>query len=126
MLAGMVGLAAGLVAAYVRPIWMRLSIMILYAVLMTTNVATPGAFIRDAAFRLFVISVLWLGVKRVVRFNVMGYFLLAVMIALVPGAIELIEQPNPSFHANGYAVVAFAAVMLAWPLMRWQRRAAAV
>jgi hypothetical protein len=126
LLAGMVGLAAGLVAAYVRPIWMRLSIMIFYAVLMATNVATPGAFIRDAAFHLFVISVLWLGVKRIVRFNVMGYFLLAAMVALVPGAIELIEQPSPFFHANGYAVVAFAVVILAWPLMCWQRRAASV
>ena len=59
---------------------------------------------------------------HIVRFNVMGYFLLAAMIALVPGAVELLEQPNPYFRANGYAVVAFALAMLAWPLMRWQRR----
>jgi hypothetical protein len=54
---------------------------------------------------------------------VMGYFLLAAMIALVSGAVELLEQPNPFFRANGYAVVAFAVAMLAFPLIRWQSRA---
>ena len=43
------------------------------------------------------------------------------MLVLVPSAIELLEQPNPYLHANGYAVLAFALAILAWPLMRWQR-----
>src|SRR5258708_2973893 len=49
---GFLGVVAGLIAAYVRPAWMRAAIMILYAALMATNVATPGAFFRDAAFHL--------------------------------------------------------------------------
>ena len=65
------------------------------------------------------LSALWFGVTHIVRFNVMGYFLLAAMMALVPGAIDLLEQPNPYFHANGYAVIAFALAMLAWPLIYW-------
>jgi hypothetical protein len=56
-----------------------------------------------------------------VRFNVLGYFLLAAMLSLIPSAIELLQQPNPYFHANGYAVVACAVAILAWPLMRWKR-----
>ncbi len=120
---GLLGLAAGLVAAYVRPAWMRAALMILYAALMATNVATPGAFFREAAFQLVVVAALWFGVTHIARFNVLGYFLLAAMIALVPTAIELLEQPNPYLHANGYAVLAFALAILAWPLMRWQRSA---
>ena len=76
-----------------------------------------GAFFRDAAFHLSWLSCLWFGVTRIVRFNVMGYFLLAAMVALVPGAVELLEQPNAYFHVNGYAVLAFALAMLAWPLI---------
>ncbi len=124
--AGIVGLAAGLIAIYVRPVWMRAGILILYAVLMTTNVATAGGFLRDAAFHLFMGAVFWLGVTRLVRFNVMGYFLLAAITALVPSALDLIEQPNPYFHANGYAVVACAIAVIAWPLIHWQRRAGTV
>ena len=120
---GLLGLAAGLIATYVRPAWMRAGLMIFYAVLMATNVATPGAFFREAAFHLVAVAALWYGVTHIARFNVLGYFLLAAMIALVPGAIELLEQPNPYLHANGYAVIAFAIAILAWPLVRWQRGA---
>src|SRR6202049_2631496 len=100
---------------------MRAALMILYAALMATNVATPGALLREAAFQLVLVASLWYGVTHIARFNVLGYFLLAAMVALVPGAIELLEQPNPYLHANGYAVLAFVLAILAWPLMRWQR-----
>jgi hypothetical protein len=117
---GFLGLAAGLIARYVRPAWMRAALMILYAALMATNVATPGAFFREAAFQLLVIAALWYGVAHLAGFNVLSYFLLAAMMVLVPGAIELLEQPNPYLHANGYAVLAFALAILAWPLVRWR------
>ncbi len=60
---------------------------------------------------------LWLSVRHILRFNVLGYVLLAVMTALIPGAIELLKQPNAYFRTNGYAVIAFAVALLAWPLM---------
>jgi hypothetical protein len=70
------------------------------------------------------IAALWLGVTRIVRFNVMGYFLLAAMTVLVPGAVELLEQPNAYFRANGYAVIVLALALLAWPLLSWLRETA--
>lgn len=120
--AGLIGLAAGLVAAYVRPAWIRAGLLILIAVLMATNVATPGSFAREAALRLVTITALWFGVTRVARFNVMGYFLFGAMITLVPAAAELVEQPNHYFHANGFAVIACALAILAWPLWQWRRQ----
>jgi hypothetical protein len=99
--------------------------MILYAVLMATNVAAPGAFFRESAFHLVAVAAVWFGVAHIARFNVLGYFLLAAMIALVPAAIELLEQPNPYLHANGYAILAIALAILAWPLMLWQRAGSA-
>jgi membrane protease YdiL (CAAX protease family) len=124
LMVGLLGLAAGLIAAYVRPAWMRAALMILYAVLMATNVAVPGAFFREAAFHLVAVAALWYGVTHIARFNVLGYFLLAAMIVLVPTAMELLKQPNAYLHANGYAVLAIALAILAWPLLRWQRSAA--
>jgi hypothetical protein len=65
--------------------------------------------------------VVWLGVKHIVRFNVLGYFLLAAMTEFISGAVELLAQPNAYFRANGYAVIAFAVALLAWPLFSWLR-----
>jgi membrane protease YdiL (CAAX protease family) len=122
--AGLVGMAVGLVAAYIRPLWMRAGLVVLIAVLMTTNVATPGGFLRNAAFHVVVILALWLGVTRIVRFNVMGYFLVAAMMTLASGAAELLDQPNAYFHSSGYAVIVFAFALLAWPLLSWVRSSA--
>ena len=121
LLVGFLGIVVGLIAAYVRPAWMRAGLLLVYAALVATNVATPGGFVREAAFQLVVAGVIWFGVAHIARFNVLGYFLLAATTALVPAAIELLEQPNSYLRANGYAVVAFALAILAWPLVRWQR-----
>jgi hypothetical protein len=121
---GLVALVAGFVAVYIRPVWMRAGILILYAMLTATNVATPGAFFREAAFRLLVAVAVWFGVSRVVRFNVPGYFLLAATITLVSGAVELLEQPNSYFHANGYAILVCVLALLSWPVIMWRRQVA--
>ncbi|MGH9594079.1 MAG: hypothetical protein ACRD5L_13390, partial [Bryobacteraceae bacterium] len=118
---GVAGLAAALIAAYVRPLWMRVGLIILIAALITTNVANSGSFLREAMFHVVALTVLWFGIARIARFNVMGYFLLAAMIVMVPGATELLEQPNAFFHANGYVVIVFALGILAVPLLLWRR-----
>jgi hypothetical protein len=121
LLPGTIAIGAALIAAYIRPRWMRVGLVILVAVLFATNAATAGTFLREAAFHVAVIVVLWLSVKHILQFNVLGYFLLAAMTALIPGAVELLEQPNAYFRANGYAVIAFAVALLAWPLLSWLR-----
>jgi len=121
---GLLGLAAGLAAAYVRPAWMRAGILVLYAILVATAGATPGAFFREASYELAAAIVVWFGVSRILRFNLLGYFLLAATITLVSGAVELLEQPNTYFRANGYAIVVCMLTMLAWPLVMWRRQVA--
>ncbi|HLW44374.1 MAG TPA: CPBP family intramembrane glutamic endopeptidase, partial [Candidatus Acidoferrales bacterium] len=58
---GLIGLAAGLIAAYIRPLWMRAGLLILYALVVATNVATPSGFFREAAFHLVAIAAIWFG-----------------------------------------------------------------
>jgi hypothetical protein len=119
----MIAIIVALVAAYIRPRWMRAGMVVLVAVLLATNAATLGTFLQEAAFHVAIFAALWFSVKHIVRFNVLGYFLLAAMTALVPDAIELLAQPNAFFHANGYVVIVFAIALLAWPLMSSFRNA---
>jgi hypothetical protein len=101
--------------------WIRVALLVFCAAVLATNVATTSAFFREASFQLVAVAALWYAVTRIARFNVLGYFLIAAMLALIPAAIDLLEQPNPYFHANGYAVLVFGLAILAWPLTRWQR-----
>jgi membrane protease YdiL (CAAX protease family) len=117
LITGMVGMVVALIAIYVRPRWLRAGMVVVVAVLLATNAATLGTFLQEAAFHVVVFVVLWLLVKHIVRSNVLGYFLLVAMTVLIPGAVDLLTQPNASFRANGYAVVGFAMALLAWPIM---------
>ena len=123
LITGMVAIAVALIAEYIRPQWERAAFVVLVALLLATNAATLGTFLREAAFHVVVFAAAWLAVKYVLRFNVLGYFLLAVMTVLIPEGIDLITQPNVYFRGNAYAVIVFAIALVAWPLVSWRRNA---
>ncbi len=120
-LTGLVALVAGFVAACVRPRWLRVLLVVLAALAMVGSWGSPAHFAKQALLNLIALGVLWWGVTRVVRFNLLGYFLLVATMTLLRGALELLQQPNSFFRANGYAVVAFLLALLIWPLVAWRR-----
>jgi len=115
----MIAIGAALIGAYIRPRWMRAGLAVLVAVLFATNAATPGTFLQEAVFHVAIFVALWLSVKHILRFNALGYILLAAVTAFISGAVELLAQPNAHFRANGYAVIAFAVALVVWPLISW-------
>jgi len=60
-----------------------------------------------------------LGVSRVARMNLLGYFLALAIPNLILGAQELLSQPNAFYHQQGYLVLATLAALLLWPLAAW-------
>jgi membrane protease YdiL (CAAX protease family) len=117
-------LAAGFIAMYIRQRWMRFCLILALAVLLATNFGTFSSFLRGAATEGVTLCIVWWGITRVGRFNFLGYVLLAIMLELVPGAVELLDQPNAYFHSNAYTVIAFALALLAWPLLSRVRSSA--
>jgi hypothetical protein len=76
-------------------------------------------------FDLIALGVIWWSVSKLVRFNMLGYFLLFATMTAAESAAELLAQPNSFFRANGTAVLIAALLMLAWPLMAGRRAALA-
>ena len=72
------------------------------------------------------LAVVVLGVKRVVRFNLLGLFLVLACMALLAGAAELVTQPNAFYRANGYGMLVAMVALLAWPLVAWRQGGNAV
>jgi hypothetical protein len=69
---------------------------------------------------LIVLGVLVFGVRRVMRFNLLGCFLVAAGTSLFGGAAELLAQPNSFYRANGYAVLLALCLLFTWPLAAWR------
>ena len=123
MYTGLVALAASFVAAYVRQTWLRAVLFVCAALaLVGSNWGSPADLARQFVVEGLVLVVLVLGVMRVVRFNMLGYFLIAALTALLAGGSKLVAQPDAFYKVNGYAAFLLLAALLAWPLAAWRER----
>ena len=66
------------------------------------------------------LGALALGVRYVMRFNILGCFLMVSGTSLLGGAAELLSQPDSFYRANGYAVLLALVLFFAWPLVAWR------
>jgi hypothetical protein len=126
----LIALTAGFLAGYVRQRWLQFGFVVLVAVTWpwplaaTWDWGSPADFAEGVLLHLIILGVVWWGVTRLVRFNLLAYFLLAVVIKLSGAAVQLLRQPNEFFRANGFVVLVALLVLLAWPLVAWRRSAA--
>jgi hypothetical protein len=75
--------------------------------------------------QLVLLSILAFGVRYVMRFNILGCFLIIAGTSLLGGAAELLSQPDSFYRANGYAVLLVLVPFFAWPCVTWRMRGSA-
>jgi hypothetical protein len=58
----------------------------------------------------------WFFVARMVRFNMLGCFLLIATTLMTAGAMELLQQPAAYYKVQGVATAAGVLLLLGWAL----------
>lgn len=120
---GIVVALASFIAAQVRQPWLRILILLSGALaLVGGGWGSPADFAKQFLARLILLAVLAFGVQRVMRFNLLGCFLIVAGTSLLAGAAELLAQPDSFYRANGYAILLAVAVLFVWPLAAWRLR----
>jgi hypothetical protein len=120
LLTGIAVAVATFVAAQVRHIGLRILLLLAGALsLAPGNWGSPADLAKQFLARLILLSVLVFGVRYVMRFNMLGCFLVVAATSLVGGAAELLSQPDSFYRANGYAVLMALGLLLAWPFLAW-------
>jgi Type II CAAX prenyl endopeptidase Rce1-like len=120
---GLVGAIAAFVAAQVRQPWLRFGLLLVGALALAgANWGSSADLAKQCLARLILLSVLVFGVRRVVRFNILGGFLVVAATSLVSGASELLSQADSFYRANGYAVLLALIVLFGWPFLAWRAR----
>jgi hypothetical protein len=120
---GIVVAVASFVAAHVRHPLLRISLLVAGALAVTGGGwGSPADLGKQFLGRLILLSVLVFGVQRLMRFNILGCFLVAASTALVSSAAELLGQPDSFYRANGYAVLLALVLLFSWPLAAWRLR----
>jgi membrane protease YdiL (CAAX protease family) len=122
LLTSLVALAASFLAAEVRPIWMRALLFLFAAFFLVGGWGSPADFAKQLLGQAFLLGVIVWGVRRVMRFNILGCFLIAVAGAFLGGASELLAQPNHFYRTNGYAAILAICLLFAVPLTAWRLR----
>ena len=124
-LTGVVGFVAAFVASILRARWLRFATFLLGAMYLTGSGWENGIdFAKQFLAEAILLGVIVFGVRRVVRFNMLGCLLAVALLTLLAGAAQLLGQADASYRANGYAVVLMMILLLAWPLAVWRMRAA--
>ncbi len=120
----LVAITAAFIASMIRAKWQRASVFVL-AVLALGGIGANWHDPMDVAKKMIIgavwIAVIDLAVRYVIRFNVLGYFLILAGIALLGGVGEMLRHPDYFYRANGYGVLVALAVLFGWPLVVWQR-----
>ncbi|HZV90196.1 MAG TPA: CPBP family intramembrane glutamic endopeptidase [Candidatus Binatus sp.] len=124
-LTGVVGFVAAFVASVLRAGWLRFATFLLGAMYLTGSGWENGTdFAKQFLGQTILLGVIVFAVRRVVRFNMIGYLLVVALLTLLAAAAQLLGQPDAFYRANGYAVVLLMILVLAWPLAVWRMRAA--
>src|SRR5205814_9666093 len=114
-------LFAPFVAERVRQPWLRTLLFAVGALAVVGgSCGSPADFAKQFLARLILLGVLVFGVRYLMRFNLLGCFLVVAGTLLVTGAAEMLAHPDAFYRGNGYAVLLMLALLFAWPLAAWR------
>ncbi len=115
-------LAAAFLGAELRVRWLRLFLFFAVPAAFVLSYGSAADFLKQFLASAILLALVVIGIRRLVRFNLLGLFLTAVCTALFSGAAGLITQPDAFYRTNGYGILLAVALLLAWPLMTWRLR----
>ncbi|HYL85845.1 MAG TPA: CPBP family intramembrane glutamic endopeptidase [Candidatus Angelobacter sp.] len=126
LLTALVMAVTAFLVARVRQPGLRILVFVLGALcLVGGGWSSPADFAKQFLARLILLGVLVVGVRRVMRFNLLGCFLVVAGTSLFAAAAELLVQPNAYYRSNGYAVLLALVALYAWPLASWRLKSQA-
>ncbi len=115
---------ASFVAAKIKRTWLRALLFVLGALAVVGGSwGSPADFAKQFLARLILLGVLVFGARFVMRFNLLGCFLVVAGTSLASGAAELLAQPDTFYHRNGYGILLMLILLFLWPLAAWRLNA---
>jgi len=121
LVAGLVAAVGGFILAHCKSTVLRALLFVATSLALVSGWGSPADFVKQWLAQVIFLTVAVIGVARVVRLNLLGYFLVLALPSLVIGAQELLSQPNGFYRQQGYVVLAVTVALLVWPLLEWMR-----
>jgi hypothetical protein len=116
---GLIAVIGGFIVAHCKSPMIRGLLFALGSLAMVGSWGSPADFVKQWIARAVLLAVVVFGVTKVVRLNLLGYFLVLAIPGLLLGAVELLSQPNAFYHQQGAICLGALAVLLIWPMAAW-------
>jgi len=122
LITAILALGGAFLGAELRVRWLRLVLSLAVAATLVLSYGSASDFLKQFLSSAIFLAVIVFGIRRVVRFNLLGLFLVAACTAFLGAAGELVTQPDAFYRANGYVILLALVLLLAWPLVTWRLR----
>jgi hypothetical protein len=117
--AGLIAVLAAFIVAHCKSPVIRGLLFVLGSLALVGDWGSTADFAEQWIARMVFLAVVVVGVSRVARLNLLGYFLVLAIPGLVAGAEEMLAQPNGFYHAQGVMCDVALGVVLLWPVVGW-------
>jgi hypothetical protein len=122
LVTGTLFLGAAFLGAELRVRWLRLVLFFAVPAAFVLSYGSAADFLKQFLAVAILLAVVVIGMRRVVRFNLLGLFLVTMCTALLSGVAALAAQPDGFYRKNGYGILLAVVLVLAWPLVTWRLR----
>jgi membrane protease YdiL (CAAX protease family) len=115
-LSAIVAVLGGFVAVYVKSRLFQGLLLVAAALAHMSTEETGLAFVVSFLFTILQLCIIWWVILKIVRFNLLAYFLLVAALSLLNAGTSLAAQPNTYLRNNGVIVLGSLALLLLCPL----------
>ncbi len=119
LISGIVAAVSGFVLAHCKSPIIRGMLFILGSLAMVGDWGSPSDFAEQWIAKSVFLAMVVFGVMKVVRLNLLGYFLVLTIPTLILGSVELLSQPDSFYQHQGIVCLVVLAALLAIPLLAW-------
>jgi len=116
---GLLAGIGGFILAHCKSPIVRGMLFVLGSLAMVGDWGSPTDFTKQWVVKAVFLAVVVFGIMKVVRLNLMGYFLVLAIPQLLLGAVELLSQPNAFYRQQGMVCAAVLGALLAWLIAAW-------
>jgi membrane protease YdiL (CAAX protease family) len=120
-ISALVAATSGFVGVYVQSKWLRAILLIASALAHMSGGESGLSFMVNFLFSLLQLYFIWWVVLKIIRFNLLAYFLSVAALTLLYTGTSLVAQPNTYLRNNGVIVLGVLGLLLLWPLAAWLR-----
>jgi membrane protease YdiL (CAAX protease family) len=119
LLTGAIAVAAAFIAAHCKSPIVRGLLFVLASLAMVAGWGNSAGFLKQWIGGAVFLALMVFGITKVARLNLLGYFLVLAIPALLSGCAEMLAQPDEFYHVQGIECVAALGMLLIWPLAAW-------